>query len=427
MQDIVPPIKRKSIRDIPLPDGRVRIQNNIKDNIDMPAREIRETREREPREEHFDNNFVKNKKGGKSKWMYIGITVIAVILIIFFSRSHAKVFVESKEITQNANVSALIPFSPVEVSVEKNLSIKATGEEKVTQKAKGKITIFNEYEEADQRLLKDTRFESSNGLIFRIPSSVVVPGLKRDDKGNVVPGKLEVEVVADQAGDKYNISAGKFTVPGFKDLPQYNSFYAVSNSSMTGGFDGIRKVISETDREQAESALKTQLKDQLIQDAKAKSNEETIVIADESMIVYEILEDKVNGDQVLVSAKGTIKAPSFDVKVFGNSIASAVIPNFTANENVVINNLDKIKILLTPSETETNKMNVELSGSVDFVWKNNYELLKQSLAGTKKAEIQNVVDLYPGITRVTSIEVRPIWSGSFPEDISKIEIIDEAI
>ncbi len=47
------------------------------------------------------------------------------------------------------------------------------------------------------------------------------------------------------------------------------------------------------------------------------------------------------------------------------------------------------------------------------------ELVNNSLAAC--------VNILPGITRATSIEIRPIWSGKFPSDISKIEVIDEAI
>lgn len=423
-QDIVPQ-RRKSIRDIPIPDGRSnnsrQYQKDINLDIKQEKREFVIEKNMNEKENMVRGDY---KRGGKK---IIPIILIAVILIggfVFFSRSYANIYVQAKEMSVNTNSTISVPFSNIELSTEKNVSIKATGEEKVTEKAKGKITIYNEYEEQDQRLLKETRFESSNGLIYRIPTSVVVPGLKRDEKGNIIPGKLEVEVVADQVGDKYNIGAGKFTVPGFKDLPQYNSFYAVSNSSISGGFDGIRKVISETDRENAEKDLKNQIKTQLISDAKAKSNETDVVIADESMITYEILNDKVNGNDVVVSAKGTIKAMSINSNTLGNSLASVAISNFTTNENVVISNIDEIKITLKESEDSSSNANLEISGNVDFKWQNNYEAFKTSIAGVNKNDLNTIVEQFPGITSIRT-EVRPIWSGSFPENIEKINIIDE--
>jgi hypothetical protein len=302
------------------------------------------------------------------------------------------------------------------------VSLKATGEEKVSEKSKGKIIIYNEYEETEQRLLKNTRFESPNGLIYRIPTSVVVPGLKRDDKGNVVPGKLEVDVVADEVGENYNVSPTKFTVPGFKDLPQYESFYAVSETPIDGGFDGIRKVVSDSDRQEAESSLKTQLKDELIAQVKTKSNKETLVLANESMIVYEILGDKVDGNNVSISARGKINAVSFNFQEFSDAVAKTVITGFSEKEDVVIKNIEDLKISISKKDNE-NITNLEISGSIEFLWKNDAELLKSTIAGTDKDSIKDTVNAFPGITKISS-EVKPFWKKTFPEDTSKIKIID---
>ncbi len=323
--------------------------------------------------------------------------------------------------TQSANVSLGLNYTPLELSLEKVVSVKATGEEQVTQKATGRITIYNEYEEEEQRLLKDTRFEAPNGFIYRIPSSVVVPGLTRDSSGNVVPGKLEVEVVADQTGEEYNISPSKFTVPGFKDLPQYESFYAVSEKPIEGGFDGVRKVISESDREKAENTLKTQLKDELIKMAQSKTTPDSLVLANESMIVYEVLGDKVDGNNVSVTAKGTIKAVSFNSEEFSNSTARSLFP-VTDEENISISNISELDVTVSRTE-ENNRATVDVSGNINFLWKNDEELLKEKLAGVEKEAIDDTVQMFPGVEKI-SAEIMPFWSSRIPSDVSKIKIID---
>ncbi|MBP9763391.1 MAG: hypothetical protein KBD10_01435 [Candidatus Pacebacteria bacterium] len=446
MQDIIPPQKRKSIRDIPIPDGKQRQSQpqaqpqphtisierreepkkvaeevfKIRKTYEEPVLEDEE--EEEPKR-HFKEIGSRKRGGSKKTFLVLSTILILAIVGIFISRSGAKVYVYAKELSQSSNVSVEnIPYNTVEITSEKTVSIKATGEEKVTEKAKGKITIYNEYEETEQRLLKNTRFESPNGLIYRIPSSVIVPGSKRDDKGNVVAGKLEVEIVADEVGEKYNIGASKFTVPGFKDLPQFESFYAKSEGDIAGGFDGIRKVISESDRQESETLLKNQLKEALLTEAKSKTTPENLVLADESMILYEILSDKVEGNNVSISAKGTIKATSFDYQNFSNTIAKSSITQFSEFENVVITNIDKLNISVSKQENDSTAK-IELSGSIDFLWKNNEEELKRAIAGTDKNSIKDTVELFPGITKISS-EVRPMWKKTFPEDVSKIEIID---
>jgi hypothetical protein len=455
MQDIIPP-KKRSIRDIPLPDGKLQARPDIRperreifeEQFEAPQikREVREIQRNfspEPEEEieeteESESEFVSHlpparsrrssssmdsrKPFGKKKIAFFSVLIFAFIFVVFLvSRESAKVYIYAKEMTQSANVSLALNYTPLELSLEKVVSVKATGEEQVTQKATGKITIYNEYEEEEQRLLKETRFESSNGLIYRIPTSVVVPGLTRDSSGNVVPGKLEVEVVADKAGEEYNIGAGKFTVPGFKDLPQYDSFYAVSEKPIEGGFDGIRKVISESDREQAENSLKTQLKDELIKMAQSKTTPESLVLANESMIVYEILGDKVEGNNVSVTARGTIKAVSFNSKEFSNSIARSLF-SVTDEENISISNIPDLDVTVSRTE-ENNRATVDVSGNISFLWINDAEMLKEKLAGTEKETIDDTVQMFPGIDKI-SAEIMPFWSSTIPEDVSKIKIID---
>ncbi len=454
MQDIIPP-KKRSIRDIPLPEGKNRIVEDYEKPIKKPtkisqeedvefikpqSREVNEIKrnfvreevdnEDEGDEEEFEpvrerkTSNRSSKKISKKKAVLFSVLAFAfVFVLLIVSREGAKVYVYAKEVTQSTNLSIGLDYTPLELSSEKSVSIKATGEEKVTEKAKGRITIYNEYEEEDQRLLKDTRFESPQGLIYRIPSSVVVPGLKRDEKGNVVPGKIEVEVVAGEVGEKYNVGASKFTVPGFKDLPQYSSFYAQSTNSIEGGFDGVRKVISDSDRQDAEKTIKNQLKEELINTAKSKTTAENLVLADESMIVYEILGDKVDGDNVSITARGKISAASFNFVEFSNSIAKSLIPTFSDTENVVIKNINDLNISLSKSPIEETKVNLDLAGSVEFVWKNNPTELAEILSGTDKTKINEKMEMFPGIEKI-SAEVSPFWKKTFPEDPSRIKIID---
>ena len=73
-------------------------------------------------------------------------------------------------------------------------------------------------------LLKHT-YKSQTPIIFRIPKTVTIPGAKLES-GELIPGKLEMEVTADNAGEKYNIEPSDFTIPGFKGSPKFEKFYA---------------------------------------------------------------------------------------------------------------------------------------------------------------------------------------------------------
>ena len=99
-----------------------------------------------------------------------------------------------------------------------------------------------------QRLITRTRFQSPEGLIYRIAESAVVPG-KTTKNGVDTPGSIEVTVFADEAGDKYNIKKTDFTIPGFKsDASRFKNIYARSSTDMTGGFVGKMKTILPADK-----------------------------------------------------------------------------------------------------------------------------------------------------------------------------------
>jgi len=101
-------------------------------------------------------------------------------------------------------------------------------------KASGTIIVFNEYSSDSQLLIASTRFLSSNGKIFRTTKNIYVPGTKTEND-EIIPGSIDVEVLADYWGDEYNIGSSDFTISGFKGTAKYTDFYGKSNTAMSGG------------------------------------------------------------------------------------------------------------------------------------------------------------------------------------------------
>ena len=129
-------------------------------------------------------------------------------------------------------------YTVMTVVREATRSVEATGEEAVSRVASGKIIIYNKYSTAGQRLIKNTRFESPDGLIFRIKDPITVPGAKKVN-GELVPGSVEAVVYADQPGDRYNISLSDFTIPSLGDP---HTAFTLDQRGVTGGFVGTVRV-----------------------------------------------------------------------------------------------------------------------------------------------------------------------------------------
>jgi len=125
-----------------------------------------------------------------------------------------------------------LEYSLITHTTEASDTITATGRETVEEKASGRIIVYNNHSSATQRLIKNTRFESPEGLIFRINESVEIPGMTKSTDGEIVPGVISAEVFADGTGEQYNIDASQFTIPGLKGTDQYEDMYAESTANI---------------------------------------------------------------------------------------------------------------------------------------------------------------------------------------------------
>jgi len=156
--------------------------------------------------------------------------------------------------TQVDAVTYRIPGQFLSYTGEVKKDFPASGQQMVVKKARGEITVYNNYNSEPQNLITTTRFESAKGLIFRIQRSITVPGTRLIN-GKTTPGSVKVEIIADKPGEEYNIPAGKFTIPGFKGSPKFAGFYGESTTSTIGGKVGQAKVVTEKDIIDAKAAV----------------------------------------------------------------------------------------------------------------------------------------------------------------------------
>ncbi|MEY2703378.1 MAG: hypothetical protein RLY43_2017, partial [Bacteroidota bacterium] len=147
MQDIIPP-KKRSIRDIPLPENKSRIFNEttpppvhtptpepVHAHTPPVSREMRqvqrnfepETFEEEPdfEEEISPRKNISSgnsgKKRSKKKMAFLSTLFVVLVLVIFLiSRESSKVYIYAKELTQSANISIGLSYNPLEITSEKS-------------------------------------------------------------------------------------------------------------------------------------------------------------------------------------------------------------------------------------------------------------------------------------------------------------------
>ena len=339
LQDVVPASQKRSIRDIPLPAHKEpRIKRVVKQRIHQEefdqqeeVEEVKTSYVEEPVrvQEEDEDEYVpqrqpksKKKRSGFGKKITYGVLAgIAICLLFFVSKTNATITITPKKVNQE--ISVLIPLADSKLATKTQITktvtktLPATSEQQVEKQASGKIKIINSHKETPQELVKNTRFQTPNGLIYRIRDSIVVPGYTMNGS-SVVPGTLEVEVFADSAGEEYNTSNAKFTIPGFSGKEQFEKIVAESVGNISGGYIGIQKVVSDEAKEQAEKELQEELKKQ-VEDTKNQSTEYVLVPNMETLSFGEI-QDKPEGNSVVLSLSASVEAYSFVKKELSDFI-----------------------------------------------------------------------------------------------------------
>lgn len=202
------------------------------------------------------------------------VIVGALLLSVAFSETTLTIKPEFRDPNVNAEFEAYpqrredtLTYEVLTLESTKTKQVNATGEKKVEEQARGTIEIYKTTPGAE-RLIKNTRFQSPTGLIFRIEESVVVPGAVEKD-GKMVPGSIQAKVFADAIGEEYNLAANtRFSVPGFKESKLddlYAAVYATNPEAFAGGFNGPQFIIDETELSTARQELQIQLRNELLE------------------------------------------------------------------------------------------------------------------------------------------------------------------
>ncbi len=423
-RDIVPPEdnKSKSIRDI----SRVRDPRGGKEPLKEYNNEISPT----PPPGRGRNGF----------FTRYGIWIVAVVVFVIFVVAFSLVFAGSKvvitpkqkDITVSGQFSAFLepetgqlPYEIMKLKESATKAVKASGKRRVEERASGKIMIFNDFSAKTQRLVTNTRFETPEGLVYRIHDPIEVPGQRKSSNGELLPGSIEVVVFADEPGEKYNIDLTDFTIPGFKGSPQYKKFFARSKTAMSGGFVGNRPIVSDTTLADTASELRSNIEEKLKTQANA-DKPDTFYLFDGAIFFEwgkpEIVESE--GSQALVKQSGILYGVLFPKQDFSQLIAKATIAGYDG-ESVRLDSIKGISLSVSPDPEslpwQENLFTFNLEGSARIIWVFDEEQLKDDLAGRPRAALPTILEGYPGVDKAKAV-LRPLWKQTFPVNPEKISV-----
>lgn len=433
MRDMVPPEgEDKSIRRI-----QINREGNGEREREAPrAERSNEEAYEEPVRRYDDPHIRGRKKWWQKFWIWAAIVILAIFILLaltpLFTKASVLVTPKSErvqidgEFTTSMDELAEADIFYQSMTVEKvgEERVPATGEEEVSERSSGRIVVYNEFSDSSERLIANTRFQTPEGLVYRIREAIEIPGYT-ERGGEIIPGMLEVTVYADEAGESHNIESARFTIPGLEGDERFDKMYAESKTPMEGGFSGVRAVASEADVEQARESLRVRLEEEIVQEIDKQIPENFIYFRDGAEISYEAApSDEVSSDGeqfVVVRERVVAEVPIFNKSALASFIASETLGTYDGEE-VRIENQDGLAMEFT--ENEDGVRVLELEGSLDLVWVVNYDGLKEDLIGKSRVEVENILSGYSGV-REAKVNISPFWKRTITDNPEKVLVEEE--
>ncbi|MBT6068624.1 hypothetical protein HOG48_02615 [Candidatus Peregrinibacteria bacterium] len=356
-----------------------------------------------------------------------------------------------------ANILATYPVS---TTITKKITYHSTGQNFEGSNSTGTIKIINKRDH-NWPLVKETRFQTEEGLVFRIKEDVTIPGSRQVEKTredetaytDTVPGEREVRVVADTEdafgriiGARGNIEPTKFFVPGLSKSSQ-NVLYGENLIAFSGGKTLSTPRIVTEDINAAKEKLVQEMKANAIQALNAeveKSNREkntNLKLMEDSFVI-----EFSNPTYVIPQNLIDQELDKFDIS--GEISVSGIAYNF----NEVMNILRKdLKLHKSPEkrlvyiydqsftydivDIDRKKKQVKITASIkgieefdiDPESENGRRLskkIKEHIVGKNKKEAAAYIQNLPEVNKV-DIKTWPGWAPNLPSvpDNIKIEVV----
>jgi len=354
---------------------------------------------------------------------FLAVTIVLLAVIMFMSAKRADVTIitRSEPIETNMNITidptatdSLVHGFVTTTLVELEKSYAPQGTKDAESVAGGMVTLYNDTA-VDQPLIEKTRLLSTDGILFRLKTRVVVPAKKT----------IQTEVYADQAGKLSEIAPSNFTIPGLNEEKQ-KVIYAKSTEAMQGG---VRKVgiVSDADYQKAKEAMKGELEkngsDTLAKLFPDKKSVFTVAqfSTDNSSSTLDAIIGKET-DSFAVKGTATVVGVFYDndeMKKYATSMLrkqvvdnSEVLQSEDSEPVVTLSSYDMEKGTAVLSTTHRGLVNID---------PNSKELQKIMFFGKTEDEVRRYV---MSLNHVQGVEMnfRPMWNRCVPHVADHVTI-----
>jgi hypothetical protein len=410
---------------------------------DLEEKKVMQKNDNDQGNKEDKNISIWKRKINTTNFLYF-LTIFLILAGIVFSifwlpKAEISVFPSSEEMQFSGNFQIrkdaklnigknVIPALVLEKEKQADKDFVSSSEGQRKNKAKGIVTLYNQAD-SNHQFIKGTRFKTSDGKIFKSTSPISVPAGSATQ-----PSTIEVEVIASEAGEQYNIDPTSFKLPGLEGMDIYTQVYAKSTQKMEGGFIGETKFVSEEDLLDATKEMN------ILQEIVAKEAKEEILkqlspklkfLENEIVIVKDkILFNKEEGDPG-ESFHGTAKVKA-QLLTFSETNSNLIISKSISEqikEGALFEEIKSSQIVqyhvLENSKKDTY-LNISFSGSEKVAWKVDEPQIKKDIKSKKITEVQDYFKKeMGGKVNNTHIALWPFWVVKIPKIDSRIKITIE--
>ncbi len=402
--------------------------------------ELPQIKQQIPVTQYSSSNYTKSSKNKFSKIItflavFICVATIALALSLLYTKALVTIVPSSIPIEVNGNFLAkkdstsadVLGYKVVSINFDEYKDVPATDGPLVQTKSKGTITLYNNYSTSSQKILAGTRVVNSKNQIYKTTWSVVIPA-RKIDKGKIVPGAIDVGIIADQPGIEYDMSiltetALDFTIPAFKNTPRYTTVTGRLKKDLVGGFNSKKKIISPEIEKVAYQEVEMQLKDKLLKNIKLAVPDDLILFDDSYIIEYQKL-PIINTDSstAKIGSKGTLYGVIFNSKSLLDELARKQIDE-NRLQTYKIDGLKSLKFTMLNTKDNPIKRGLPISfnldGSIKITGTFSESELKNKLLSIKLDQMNTIIKQYPSI-RSVSVVLTPFWMRRFPNSVDNI-------
>lgn len=361
--------------------------------------------------------------------VFVNTFFYSSLIIYLTPRTETKIF-KIEFVTQTSQIildleKKILPGFLFEIEKEGEKHFKATGKDFVEGKSQGIIRVYNSYNPPTSlNLVPNTRFLSAEkGKIFRSLKSINLEPAKIE-KGKIIPSFKDIEVLAQESGEEYNIGPSKFSIPGLSGTSFYYTTWGESFIEMKGGFKKEVRIITEEDIKKAKKALKKEL-GILIKKSLKEQLSRDFVLAQKGFFLKTLriscnkkpndqgreflCQTKIKGATIAFKLSD-LKKLVFDFLKFNLDYSKEYNPQKLVLEYFSQNlNLEKERMILN------------LKIKVPFYEKIPKDKLISELKGKSEKEIKRILKNYSQIKEI-KLKFYPFWPKKAPSSEERIKI-----